>query len=302
MGNPLFPFALTLLAVVTSAPDPQVMREEPFQTALASMDVAAEEQACLAPRIANSDGRRQALRDRLLALHPVIDSLELVLENAEALMSCGAPEAAAVVLNRYSPRPGDERRKWLLLRWRAAAAAQDHHQAALALRRLVDGNLTALDAALFPDQSLPDQENGLDQLAFHEAALGRNAVAVEVQLLGDLKGLQGAKRLARAAQWLDTDQFEQADQLLETALDQAAAAAAWGLAMDLLHQQLQLQLEAGGDGERPRQRMLRLATVLNDRYAIQQLHPEAEPDPLLRSPRDPGGHADVRPSAVAPSP
>ena len=298
MGTPLFPFALTLLAAVTAAPDPQVMREEPFQTALASIDVAAAEQACLDPRIANSVGRRQTLRDRLLALHPVIDSLELVLANAEALMSCGAPEAAAVVLNRY----GDERRQWLVLRWRAAAAALDHRQAALALRRLVDGNLTALDAPLFPDQPLPDQGNGLDQLALHEAALGRNAVAVEIQLLGDLKGLQGAKRLARAAQWLDADQFEQADQLLETALDQAAAAEAWGLAMDLLHQQLQLQLAAGGDGERPRQRMQRLATVLNDRYALQQLNPEAEPDPLLRSPRDPGGHADVRPSAVAPSP
>ena len=302
MGTSLFPFVLTLLAAVTAAPDPQVMREEPFQTSLAFMDVAAAEQACLDPRIANSDGRRQALRDRLLALHPVIDSLELVLANAEALMSCGAPEAAAVVLNRYSPRDGDERRQWLVLRWRAAAAALDHRQAALALRRLADGNLSALDAPLFPDQPLPDQGNGLDQLALHEAALGRNAVAVEVQLLGDLKGLQGAKRLARAAQWLDADHFEQADQLLETALAQVAVAESWGLAMDLLHQQLQLQVAAGGDGERPRQRMQRLATVLNDRYALQQLNLEAEPDPLLRSPRDPGGHAGVRPSAVAPSP
>ena len=301
MGTPLFPFALTLLAAVTAAPDPQVMREERFQSVLAEMDLAAAEQACLNPRIANSDGRRQALRDRLLALHPVIDSLELVLANAEALMSCGAPESAAVVLNRYSPRVGDERRQ-LLLRWRAAAAALDHRQAALALRRLVDGNLVALDAPLFPDQPLSDQINGLDQLALHEASLGRNAVAAELQLLGDLTGVQGAKRLARAAQWLDADQFEQADQLLETALDQAASAEAWGLAMDLLHQQVQLQLAAGGDGARPRQRIQRLATVLNDRYALQQLQPEAEPDPLLRSPRDPGGHADVRPSAVAPSP
>ena len=123
MGTPLFPFALTLLAAVTAAPDPQVMREERFQTVLAEMDVAAAEQACLDTRIVNSDQRRQAVRDRLLALHPVIDSLELVLANAEALMSCGAPEAAAVVLNRYSPRAGEERRQWLVLRWRAAAAA-----------------------------------------------------------------------------------------------------------------------------------------------------------------------------------
>ena len=297
MGTPLFPFALTLLAAVTAAPDPQVMSEERFQTVLVEMDVAAAEQACLDPLIADTDRRRQDLRDRLLALHPVIDSLDLVLENAEALMSCGAPEAAAVVLNRYSPRAGDERRSWLLLRWRAAAAALDHRQAALALRRLVVGNLAALNAPL-----LPGQVNGLDQLALHEAAQGRNAVAVEVQLMADLSGVQGARRLARAAQWLDTDQFEQADQLLETALDQAAAAEAWGLAMELLRQQLQLQLAAGGDGARPRQRMERLATVLDDRYALQQLQPENDPDPLLRSPRDPGGHADVSPSSVAPSP
>ena len=297
MGTPLFPFALTLLAAVTAAPDPQVMSEERFQTVLVEMDVSAAEQACLDPLIADTDRRRQDLRDRLLALHPVIDSLDLVLENAEALMSCGAPEAAAVVLNRYSPRAGDERRRWLLLRWRAAAAALDHRQAALALRRLVVGNLAALNAPL-----LPGQVNGLDQLALHEAAQGRNAVAVEVQLMADLSGVQGARRMARAAQWLDADQFEQADQLLETALDQAAVAEAWGLAMELLRQQLQLQLAAGGDGARPRQRMERLATVLDDRYALQQLQPENDPDPLLRSPRDPGGHADVSPSAVAPSP
>ena len=297
MGTSLFPFALTLLAAVTAAPDPQVMREERFHMLLADVDVAAAEQACLDPLIAGSDRRLQALRDQLLALHPVIDSLELVLANAEALLSCGAPEAAAVVLNRYIPLAGDERRQWLLLRWRAAAAALDHHQAALALRRLVAGDLSALDAPL-----LPGEGNGLDQLALHEAAQGRDAVAVDVLLMGDLAGEQGAKRLARAAQWLDEERFEQADQLLETALDQAAAAEAWGLAMEVLRQQLQLQLAAGGDGARPRQRMLRLASVLEDRYALQQLQPENDPDPLLRSPRDPGGHAEVGPSAVAPSP
>ena len=68
MGIPLFPFALTLLAAVTAAPDPQVMREERFQNVLAEMDLAAAEQACLNPRIANSDGRRQALRVSMVRL------------------------------------------------------------------------------------------------------------------------------------------------------------------------------------------------------------------------------------------
>ena len=47
------------------------------------MDVAAAQQACLDPGIADSDGRLQALRDRQLALHPVIDSVQLVLANAK---------------------------------------------------------------------------------------------------------------------------------------------------------------------------------------------------------------------------
>ena len=45
MGTSLFPFALTLLAAVTAAPDPQVMREKRFQSVLAEMDLAAAEQA-----------------------------------------------------------------------------------------------------------------------------------------------------------------------------------------------------------------------------------------------------------------
>ena len=64
---------------------------------------------------------------------------------------------------------------------------------------------------------------------------------------------------------------EAADQLLEQALDQAAAAQAWGLAVELLELQPKLQLAAGGDGARPRQRLQRLAAQLDDRYSLWRL-------------------------------
>lgn len=298
MGISPFPLLLTLMAAAAPVPPPQPMGEEPFQQLLQSADAQAAEQACLDPSIASSDRRRQDLRDRLLALHPVVDSLDVVLADAGALLSCGAPESAAVVLSRYSPLMGEERRRWLLIRWQAADAARDHRQAALALRRLVNGNLKELDAVVL----LPDQQNGLDQLAFHEAALRRLDEAAAVVLQGSLEGVTGARRMAQAAEWLGPDQLDQADQLLETALDQAAAERSWGLAMDLLRQQLELQQAAGGDGARPRQRLERLAILLEDRYSLETLQPDETPDPLLRSPRAPGGHAAVGDTTVAPSP
>ena len=83
-----------------------------------------------------------------------------------------------MVLNRISPGAGDQRRQWLSLRWQAAAAALDHRQASLALRRLVNGDLVAL-ASL----ELVNGRRGLDQLAEHEAAIGRMNEAAAVLLM-----------------------------------------------------------------------------------------------------------------------
>ena len=71
--------------------------------------------------------------------------------------------------------------------------------------------------------------------------------------------------------------------------------------MELLQLQLRLQLAAGGDGERPRIRLERLAARLDDSYTLLQLNPESSPPPSLRSPREPGGHAAVGESTTAPS-
>lgn len=283
---------LSLLAAAAPLSEPQPMAEERFQQWLLESDLQQLELGCGDPLISASGGRRQQIRDRLLVLHPAPQSFERVMGNASALLTCGSPDSAARVLNRISPAQGEERRLWLRLRWQAAASALDHREAALALRRLVNGDLIAL-----ADLDLGDGRLGLDQLALHEAALGRQDEAVGLLLLAP-----NPQRLAQAAEWLAVRDDEAADQLLEQALDQAAAAQAWGLAVELLELQLKLQLAAGGDGARPRQRLQRLAAQLDDRYSLWRLEGGVDLDRELRSPRQPGGHAAVGDFPDPPSP
>ena len=265
-----------------------------FAQWLQQADLGQLEQACSDPQIGASDGQRQQIRDRLLVLHPAPQAFELVLANANALLRCGSPDSAAVVLQRVSPGTAEQRSRWLTLRWRAAAAGLDHRQAALALRRLVDGDLAALTAV-----ELDPGVNALDRLAAHEAALGRQRVAADVQLLAPAPT---AQQLARAAAWLASSDPQRADRLLEVAVEQAAADQAWGLAVELLQQQLRQQRAAGGDGERPRQRLESLMARLDDRYGQWKLQGGDAVDPLLRSPREAGGHAAIGDSQDAPSP
>ena len=283
MGIQPLPMLLSLLAAAAPLSEPQPMAEERFQQWLLESDLQQLELGCGDPLISAGGGRRQQIRDRLLVLHPAPQSFERVMANASALLTCGSPDSAARVLNRISPAQGEERRLWLRLRWQAAASALDHREAALALRRLVNGDLIAL-----ADLDLGDGRLGLDQLVLHEAALGRQDEAVGLLLLAP-----NPQRLAQAAEWLAVRDDEAADQLLEQALDQAAAAQAWGLAVELLELQLKLQLAAGGDGARPRQRLQRLAAQLDDRYSLWRLEGGVDLDRELRSPRQPGGHAAV---------
>lgn len=292
MGIQPLPMLLSLLAAAIPLSEPQPMAEERFQQWLLESDLQQLERGCTDPLIGATGGRQQQIRDRLLVLHTVPESFELVMANATALLTCGSPDSAARVLNRISPAMGEERRRWLRLRWQAAAAGLDHREAALALRRLVNGDLIAL-ASL----ELGDGRLGVDQLAEHEAALGRQQEAAAVLLLAP-----NTQRLAQAAEWLAGADAAAADQLLEQALDQAEAVQAWGLAVELLELQLRLQLAAGGDGARPRQRLQRLAAQLDDRYSLWRLDGGDELDLGLRSPRQPGGHAAVGDSSDAPSP
>ena len=265
------------------------MASEAFAAWLQHANRKELELGCVDPAIGMANARRQQIRDRLLELDPAPQPFDVVLANATALLRCGSPDSAAVVLQRTSPGSPQGRRQWLLLRWRAAAAALDHHQAALALRRLVRGDLQALSQL-----ELEPGLTGLDQLAEHEAALGRSLVAAELQLMVTSPS---PRQLSRAAEWLAPEAPERADELLEAALDQAAADQSWGLAVELLHQQLRLQRAAGGDGDRPRQRLESLTAQLEDHYSQWQLRGGAGEEPLLRSPRLPGGHAAVRDSS-----
>ena len=265
------------------------MASEAFAAWLQHANRKELELGCVDPAIGMANARRQQIRDRLLELDPAPQPFDVVLANATALLRCGSPDSAAVVLQRTSPGSPQGRRQWLLLRWRSAAAALDHRQAALALRRLVSGDLRAL-----AELELEPGLTGLDQLAEHEAALGRSLVAAELQLMVPSPS---PRQLSRAAEWLAPEAPERADELLEAALDQAAADQSWGLAVELLHQQLRLQRAAGGDGDRPRQRLESLTAQLEDHYSQWQLRDGAGEEPLLRSPRLPGGHAAVRDSS-----
>ena len=292
MGIQPLSMLLSLLAAAAPLSEPQPMAEERFRQWLLESDLQQLELGCGELLIGASNGRRQQIRDRLLVLHPAPQSFELVMANANALLTCGSADSAARVLNRISPAVGEERRRWLRLRWQAAAAGLDHREAARALRRLVNGDLIAL-----ANLDLGDGRLGLDQLASHEAALGREEEAAALLMLAP-----NAQRLAQAAEWLAVLDAAAADQLLEQALDQAAADQAWGLAVELLELQLKLQLAAGGDGARPRQRLQRLAAQLDDRYSLWRLQGGDGLDLELRSPRQPGGHAAVGDSPDPPSP
>ena len=286
VGMPALPLVLMLMAAVPAAPAVP-MAEPEFQQLLLEGDLIALEQACRDAQDFGLDQRLQQLRERLLGLHPRPEALDLVLANAQALMTCRSPESAGVVLNRYSPGQGVDWRRWLLLRWQAAAAALDHRQAALALRRLVKGDLAALERETLLGS------NGLEQLAEHEAASGRTQAAVDALLSGSSTGVAGARRLARAAELLGqtemlAEEASQADQLLEQAIELAASEEAWGLAVELLQLQLRLQMAYGGDGVRPRERLEQLTARLDDRYGYWR--------------RQSGGHAAVGDTSDAAAP
>ena len=279
---------------------------------LASSDLALLNRACLQAARADQGTFLRALRLRLLAVKPAPQPLAVVLANAEALVNCRAPDDALNVLNRYGPAPGRERTLWLWAQWRAADAGLHHRLAAEALLRLAGGRLASLDGLLVTllvrrDGSLVSRP-ALDLLADHLVVLGEDRQAAAALLAARQEGRSGAERLQRAAALLVGLPLQERNQLIETALDQAAAAGAWGLAAELLGDQRALLLAAGANAERPSERFLRLSRRIDDAYGEWQVGRQAlgRQDPLglarqqqleqqLRSPRQSGGHAASRP-------
>ena len=312
MGLLPLPLSLLLAAVPGSAgPGSSVllqpavpMPQEAFEIVLIEGGLADLKLACEESARFGVNERLQLLRDRLMLVAPAPQTFDVVMANASALMSCKAPDSAQVVLSRYGPGPGPRRREWLLLSWQAASAALDQERIVLALLRLAEGDLTRLDAEQLvvglDEQGLPTTRSALDLLAEAQIASGQPDQAVISLLAGRTPGVIAARRLGLAAELLGVMESERSTLLIEAALDQAAAEQAWNQAEDLLRLQLRLELARGGNGERPRERLRRLATRLDDRFTLLDLVQDLPGISLeqrhqlqqeLRSPRAPGGHA-----------
>ncbi|CAI8167349.1 MAG: Uncharacterised protein [Prochlorococcus marinus str. MIT 9215] len=283
------------------------MPQAAYEKVLLEGEISELKAACADASRFGLDLRLRELRDRLMVVAPAPQPFERILQNTQALMACKAPHSAQIVLSRFGPAPGPQRRTWLLLSWQAANEALDHAGATLALRRLVDGNLAMLDNELltvgYSEDGLPLTRNALDLFVEHEIALGHPDEAAMVLMAGGNQQEQnvglGSRRLALLADLLAKLDDDQTTTLLEAALDRAAVDEAWGLAEDLLRLQISLDLAAGGDGEQARQRLERLAESIDDRYTVLELIQDDQNQQeaairlqqQLRSPRQPGGHA-----------
>ena len=291
----------------SAPPLPGSTPEAQFQELLVQGDLPALNLACQEAVRFDFVTRLRLLQARLLVIAPAPQPLAVVLVNANALLSCRAPDAALTVLNRISPAPGPERVQWLVQRWRAAQAGLHHRLAAETLLTLAQGRLASLETVPLPLQVRDDgslaTRPALDLLADHLEVIGSREEAAAALLEGQMPGKVAAQRLQRAVALLETLPLEQRDALIERALDQAAAAEAWGLALALLEDQRRLVEQAGGQAERARGRLLVLSRRVDDAYSEWQLRRQdpqqvartAELQQQLRSPRAPGGHATSQP-------
>ena len=267
---------------------------------LAELDVACAQVMALEDR-----PRLRQLQQRLLEVAPWPQSLDEVLANADVLIRCRAPQAALSVLDRYGPAAGPGRVQWLLMQWRAANSALDHRRAALALERLSANQPASLAAQTLPLQRRSDgtvvTRPALDVLAGHLESRGFQQSAAALLLTATTPGRPRAERMQQAVALLKDLPPEQREELLETALNEAAAAGAWGLVTELLEAQAALP------GSRGRERLLRLSPRLDDAYGEWRLRRWNPADPrvqeLERQLRAPDPPLDFRgaPPALLPS-
>ena len=268
---------------------------------LAELDVACAQVMGLEDR-----PRLRQLQQRLLEVVPLPQSLDEVLANADVLIRCRAPQAALSVLDRYGPAAGPGRVQWLLMQWRAANSALDHRRAALALERLSANQPASLAAQTLPLQRRPDgtvvTRPTLDVLAGHLESRGFQQSAAALLLTAATPGRPRAERMQQAVALLKDLPPEQREELLETALNEAAAAGAWGLVTELLEAQAALP------GSRGRERLLRLSPRLDDAYGEWRLRRWNPADPRvqelerqLRAPDPPLDSRGAPPALLPPS-
>jgi hypothetical protein len=268
---------------------------------LEELDVACAQVMALEDR-----PRLRQLQQRLLEVVPWPQSLDEVLANADVLIRCRAPQAALSVLDRYGPAAGPGRVQWLLMQWRAANSALDHRRAALALERLSANQPASLAALTLPLQRRPDgtvvTRPALDVLAGHLESRGFQQSAAALLLAATTPGRPRAERMQQAVALLKDLPPEQREELLETALNEAAAAGAWGLVTELL------EAQAAMPGSRGRERLLRLSPRLDDAYGEWRLRRWNPADPRvqelerqLRAPDPPLDSRGAPPALLPPS-
>jgi hypothetical protein len=291
------PSAAAAAAEAPAAEEPPLLSEQEFTEVLRKGDLESLDAACRQSAAADLGDRLLQLQSRLVAIHPAPQPLAVVLANADVLLSCRAPVEALEVLNRYGPAAGAERVQWLQLQWRAAAAGLEHRRAALALERLRREANAPLDSIALPILRREDgtvvTRSALELLALHLESRGFPRIAGELLTQARRPGLGGAQRLQQTAQLLEELPVDQREALLEAALEQAAAAGAWGLVAELLDTQAALP------SDRAVVRRLRLSGRIDDAYGEWRWRrddPASAPrtrqlEIQLRSPREPGGHA-----------
>ena len=267
-----------------------------------SVDMDDVRLQCLDSRsVGNIEGLRE-LQRQLLKQLPDDLAVADALETSQSLLVCSAPRAALQVLDSINPEPEKERLRWLEMRWQAAHQGLLHDEAASALRELANGDLSQLETVLLPvgPQDQAAMVPAMDLLADHLESLERPTEAAAVLLSSRQPGVATAARWGKAMALLQQLPPEERDQWFEQALEQAAAAQAWGLVAALLDQQI-------ADGDRnpgfrqAMERRLRLSRRIDDAYGEWQLRHLDQDDAAsegqlrnldlpLRSPRDPGGH------------
>ncbi len=266
---------VALSSPFASASKPEPWSKESIERVLSEGSFSELRLACIDAVKFSLNSRLKALRKRLLATTDQAQSLKLVLENAEALMACKAPIAVNKVLSRFAPADGSERREWLLMSWRASSASMDHHRASIALRRLVKGDIKALDreelTVGYEVNGQPVNVFALDALAEHERSLGRIDSAVSVLLSGEKVGLVKAQRLALAAELAAGLSGKKYEDFLDIAFHHAEKENAWGLALEILKLRLKLDLKNGVNSAKTEIRLQKLSRRLDDRYTLLRL-------------------------------
>ena len=121
---------------ITSSNFQQKFDKDKFSKIMASCKKAAR---------LSLNSRLRELTHQLERPPALTGSFDLDMERAKILLACKAPESSKKLLQRLNPNTANEKEAWSILFWQASNAVMDHKSAALALRRLAEGDLQKLD-------------------------------------------------------------------------------------------------------------------------------------------------------------